>query len=211
MRTLEERVTALEGSNRRWRLAAGLLGLLLLIGVAVAARRDGPAGSVVRTRRLVVLAPDGQASIILSADDRQAMLSLRGGDGERGILLGADEEAVQLILMKNQEAPLFSARAEDQGASLWIWDGREQSEKPNAIVMSSMYSGRRGGGQAMVNLTRGLQSSDIEAGLYMGGRSQGTFLLLGGRRDKTAKLQVDQRTGRIEFLDEDDKVIWSSR
>ncbi len=212
MATLEERVAGLERAARRWRYAAVVLGMLLAVGVTVAAKKPEGVPEVLRAKRIEVVRPDGAVAIELRAEDRQAWLSLRGTrDGERSIGFFATEEEVFLTLMKNKEAPLLMARVGYYGALLHLSDGREPSQGPNRIALGSVHNDQNPHGLATLSFFRGSGLKSVEeAGFHLEGSSQGTFLLLGGPEGKRAKVRVEQETGKVNFLDDNNKLIWST-
>lgn len=212
MATLEERVVGLERAARRWRYAAVVLGMLLAVGVTVAAKTSEKVPDVMRVRRLEVVRPDGTAAIELSAEDRQARFYLHGSpDSELGMAFGAHEEGVSLMVLKHKEVPLFFVQADENGAMLYLSDGRETSQGPNRIALGSVHNDQNPHGLATLSFFRGSGlKPPKEAGLHLEGSSQGTFLLLGGPEGKRAKVRVEQETGKVEFLDEKNKLIWST-
>lgn len=211
MRTLEERLERLERANRRWRYAAGLFAIVVLVGLTGAANKSNDIAEVLRARRIEVVAPDGEASIELRADARQATLSLLGPNGERGIGLMVEDKQAALMLMKHKEAPLLSARVDDDGAMLFMQDGREPTQKPNMILVSSTYSDKSKRGQAGVNLHRGsLRKDSVELGFFMKDEGEGSGVFLGGPRGKHAWMRVDQASGKVQLLGENRNTIWSS-
>jgi len=158
---------------------------------------------VVQAKRIEVLGPDGKPAIVLSAEDRQTFLriSARGRNHERSITLGADREGAHLALAKHAEAPLFSARVDDDGSSLALYDGREPSQHPQGVILRSACPTTKGPGGTVVALTRGW-GKDAESGLFME-ESQQSFLLLGGPKGKKVIIRADQDTGKVNIVDTD--------
>jgi hypothetical protein len=111
--------------------------------------------------------------------------------------------------MKHAEAPLFLARVNDSGSTVFISDGREPSQKPRSIVLRSTSPADDSPGGTMINLMKGPRKADIQAGLLMLENDKGTSLLLGGDKGKSVNIRVNQEDGKVGFLGENDKVIWT--
>lgn len=212
MLEIEKRIESLEKINRRWRYLTGLFAVLLLISLTVGAAFPDPIPQVLRARRIEVLAPDGKPGIELSADTNRSAIGLtaQGPDHKRGITLMAYREGVELVLMKHAEAPLFLARVNDSGSIVLLSDGREPSQNPRSIVLSSTSpTGKRPGG-TMINLMKGPRKVDIHTGLLMPEDGNGTSLLLGGDKGKSVNIRVNQEDGKVGFFGENGKAIWTS-
>ena len=140
MSEIEKRIESLERINRRWRYMTGLFAVLLLISLAVGAKLPDSIPEVLQARRIEVLAPDGKPGIVLIADDNRSAIGLtaQGQDHKRGISLMAHREGVELVLLKHAEAPLFLARVNDSGSTVFISDGREPSQNPRSIILTSV-------------------------------------------------------------------------
>jgi hypothetical protein len=189
----------------------GLFAALLLISLTVGAALPDSIPEVLKARRIEVLAPDGKPGIVLSADTNRSAIGLtaQGRDHKRAISLMADREGVELVLMKHAEAPLFLARVNDSGSTVFISDGREPSQKPRSIVLRSTSPADDSPGGTMINLMKGPRKADIQAGLLMLENGKGTSLLLGGDKGKTVNIRVNQEDGKVGFLGENDKAIWT--
>jgi len=220
MSDIERRIEALERDNRRWRYAAGVLGSVLLITWTCAASLQDKVPELLQARRIQVLDPDGKPVIVLRADDHASALVLSYGQNhERVISLAAHKDDVGLMLMKNKEAPLLSARVDDAGSYLALFDGRQPSQKPRGIVLTSTSSAenpstsptvnRRRFGTS-INLMQGSRQDDVKAGLSMRDPSGDVSLLLSGSRGKAVSLRVNQVDGKVQFLDETNKPVWST-
>ncbi len=212
MSDLERRVAALERAARRWRAAAALLAIVLLLAGAGAANTSDDVPDLLRARRIEVLAPDGKPVIVLRAEAQGSRLTLHGPDRnqERAIVLGVVEEAAHLMMMKNKEAPLLSARVDDAGSSLTLIDGRQPSQEPRSIRLRSAHATEDMRGGTTITLMRGLRKIGVEAALPMEESTGDASLYLGGSRGKAAKLRVNQDNGKVEFLDKSNKRIWST-
>ena len=209
MSDIEKRIESLERINRRWRYMTGFFAVLLLISLTVGAAIPDSIPQVLKARRIEVLAPDGKPGIVLTADaDRSAIgLTAQGPDHKRGISLMAYKEGVELVLLKHAEAPLFLARVNDSGSTLFLSDGREPSQKPRSIVLRSVSPAKNSPGGTMINLMKGPRKADIHAGLLMLEDERGTSLLLGGDKSKSVNIRVNQEDGKVGFFDENNKAI----
>ena len=211
MSDIEKRIESLEKINRRWRYLTGLFAALLLISLTVSAKLPDSVPEVLQARRVEVLAPDGKPGIVLSADANRSAIGLtaQGPDHKRGISLMAYKEGVELVLLKHAEAPLFLARVNDNGSTVFLSDGREPSQKPRSIVLRSTSPSEDSPGGTMINLMKGPRKADIHAGLLMLEDGRGTSLLLGGDKGKSVNIRVNQEDGKVGIFGENDKVIWT--
>lgn len=209
MSEIEKRIESLERINRRWRYMTGLFAALLLISLTVGAALPDSIPEVLKARRIEVLAPDGKLGIVLSADANRSAIGLgaQGPDHKRAISLMAYREGVELVLMKHAEAPLFIARVNDSGSTVFISDGREPSQNPRSIVLRSVSPAENSPGGTMINLMKGPRTADIQAGLLMLEDERGTSLLLGGDKGKSVNIRVNQKDGKVGFFGENNKVI----
>jgi len=211
MSEIEKRIESLERINRRWRYMTGLFAALLLVSLTVSAKLPDSIPEVLQARRIEVLAPDGKPGIVLSADANRSAIGLtaQGPDHKRGISLMANGEGVHLALMKHAEAPLFLAKADNNGSSLALFDGREPSQNPRGIILRSASPAGDNPGGTMINLMKGPRKADIQAGLLMLENGKGAYLSLGGDKGKSVNIRVNQEDGKVGFLGENDKVIWT--
>lgn len=211
MSEIEKRIESLERINRRWRYMTGLFAALLLISLTVGAKLSDSIPEVLQARRIEVLAPDGKPGIVLSVDANRSAIGLtaQGRDHKRAISLMADREGVELVLMKHAEAPLFIARVNDNGSTVFLSDGREPSQKPRGIVLRSASPIGDSPGGTMINLMKGPRKADIQAGLLMLEDDKGTSLLLGGDKGKSVNIRVNQEDGKVGFFNENDKAIFT--
>jgi hypothetical protein len=211
MSEIEKRIESLERTNRQWRYMTALFAVLLLISLSVGAKLPGSIPKVLQARRIEIIAPDGKPGIVLSADDNRSAIGLtaQGPDHKRGISLMAYKEGVELVLLKHAEAPLFLARVNDSGSTLFLTDGREPSQKPRSIVLRSTSPAGDSQGGTMINLMKGPRKPDIQAGLLMLEDGSGTSLLLGGDKGKSVNIRVEQEDGKVGFFGENNKAIWT--
>jgi len=212
MSDIERRIEALERANRRWRYAVGLLGSVLLIVLIGAAKLPDEIPDLLQAKKIQVIAPDGKPVIVLSADTNGTALILSepGQNHERGITLAAGKEGVALMLMKNKEAPLLSAHVDDNGSSLRMFDGREPSQNPRGIFLRSACATKNIQGGTMISLIRGPRKKNLQAGLFMEDALASSSLFLGGSQGKTVNVRVNQENGKVDFINENKKTIWSS-
>jgi hypothetical protein len=211
MSNLECRIEALEKANRRWRYVAGLLALLPLLALTVAAKLPDKVPDLLQAKRIEVLAPDGKTAIILKADSDGSSLRLtsRGPAHKRAIALEANTENVQLMLLKHAEAPLLRAQVDDNGSSLFLFDGRESSQKPRAVVLRSARSTKSREGGAAICLMSSQRKQDVQAGLFMQEVPVVSSLLLGGYKGKTVIVHTNQDSGKVDFVSPSNKATWT--
>ena len=203
MSDVESRLVALEKAVRRWRYAAFVTGVVLLIGAIGAASAPDNVRDVLRARRIEVLAPDGEPAIVLRADIHGSSLSLTARDPNhrRMVTLAADQDETRLMLMKHEEAALFSVSVNDAGATLSLFDGREPSQRPRGIILRSACPNEddeRGGAGMM--LMRGHKRSDVEASLSVRDPDGKASLMLGESGADDVVLRVDPKDGKLDFL-----------
>ena len=218
MSDIERRIEAIEKANRRWRHAVGLLASVLLIALTIAivltiaAKIPDKVAEVLRAKRIEVLGPDGNPVIELKAEGDVSTLILSGvgQHNEKGVALGVVKDVAYLILAKHKEAALFWAQVDDAGASLSLYDGRPGSQEPRGVVMRSVYPTEHTLGETNITLMRGWQKEGIQAQLSIQGPAGAPSLYLGGPDGKAVSLRVNQENGRVEFLDESNKSVWSS-
>jgi hypothetical protein len=211
MSNLERRIEALEKANRRWRYLAGLLALLPLIALTVAAKLPDQVPDLLQAKCIEVLAPDGKPAIILKADSDGSSLRLTGcgPDHKRAIALEAYKEGVRLMLMKHAEAPLLSAQVDDNGSSLTLFDGRQPSQNPRSVVLRSACSTEFREGGAAICLMSSQRAQGVQAGLFMQEPPGGSSLLLGGPKGKTVSVRVNQENGKVDFVSISNKATWT--
>jgi len=226
MSNLECRVQALEKANRRWSYATALLGGVLLIGLATAMTMPDQVPDLLQTRRIEVLSPEGKPVIELSADSHGSTLTLLGQSqtsrhtgqaSQRTISLAADKEGARLVLMKHKEAPLLTAQVDDAGSALVLFDGRQPSQEPRGIHLRSACPTEHTQGGTAVMLTHGWQKDKDtrRAGLFLEEPPGSSFLFLGGQQGKAAKVNVNQQSGKVDFVHvsrpfESETNIWST-
>lgn len=212
MLEIEKRIESLERTNRRWRRMAGLFAVLLLIALTGSANPPASIPDVLRAKRIEVIAPDGKPVIVLNADSNSSGIGLSAqGQGHKGrIVLSADREGVHLFLMKHAEAPLFMANVDDSGSSLSLFDGRERGRNRSSITLSSIYSTEVNLGATSINLRKGTAKGNAQAGLSIVENDNAASLSLGGDDGKMVNVRVDQKDGKVRFLGENDKVIFTT-
>jgi hypothetical protein len=211
MLEIEKRIESLERINRRWRYMTGLFAVLLLISLTVGAKLPDSIPEVLKAKRIEVLTPDGNPGIVLSADSGGSaiVLTAQGQDHKRVIIMSAHKEGVNLMLMKHAEAPLLLLNVDDNGSSLSLFDGREPSQNPGGVILSSIYSTEVNLGGTAINLIKGPRKSDVQAGLFMQDNSKAASLFLGGNNEKSVNIRVDQNDGKVGFFDKNDKAVFT--
>ena len=211
MSNIEERIKSLEKVNRRWRYMAGLLACLLIIILTLGAKQSDSIPEVLQANRIEILRPDGEPGIVLSADDNRSAIGLtaEGQDHKRIISLMAHREGAELVLMKHAEAPLFIARVDDNGSLLSLIDGREPSQKPGSIVLRSTSPVEDSPGGSMITMSKGPRNKDMLAGLLAIENGDSPSLFLGPGEGKSMNINVNQENGKLDFLGENGKSIWT--
>jgi hypothetical protein len=211
MLEIEKRIESLERINRRWRYMTGLFAVLLLISLTVGAKLPDSIPEVLKVKRIEVLTPDGKPGIVLSADSGGSaiVLTAQGQDHKRVIIMSAHKEGVNLMLMKHAEAPLLLLNVDDNGSSLSLFDGREPSQNPGGVILSSIYSTEVNLGGTAINLIKGPRKSDVQAGLFMQDNSKAASLFLGGNKEKSVNIRVNQKDGKVGFFDKNDKAVFT--
>jgi hypothetical protein len=211
MLEIEKRIESLERINRRWRYMTGLFAVLLLISLTVGAKLPDSIPEVLKVKRIEVLTPDGKPGIVLSADSGGSaiVLTAQGQDHKRVIIMSAHKEGVNLMLMKHAEAPLLLLNVDDNGSSLSLFDGREPSQNPGGVILSSIYSTEVNLGGTAINLIKGPRKSDVQAGLFMQDNSKAASLFLGGNNEKSVNIRVNQKDGKVDFFDKNDKAVFT--
>jgi hypothetical protein len=210
MSDIEKRIESLEKTNRLWRYTAGLFACLLIVTLTVGVKLPGSVPEVLQAGRIEVLRPDGEPGIALVAEaDRSAIwVGAQGPDHKRGISMVAHKDAVEVVLLKHAEAPLFIARVNDDGTVLLLSDGRQPSQKPRSIILRSTSSAEEDNqGLTKIYMTKGPRN--IQAGLSLSEDGKGTALFLGGDKGKSVNILVNQQSGKVDFLDENNKAIWT--
>ncbi|UCG49713.1 MAG: hypothetical protein JSU94_08000 [Phycisphaerales bacterium] len=213
MSDIEHRIKALEKVNRRWRYATVSLAGILLIALVCAAKLRDEVPDLLQARRIQVLGPDGKPAIVLNAgtDGTYLRLTAQGKEHQRAIALGAHEEGVRLMLMKHKEAPLLIAEVKDDGSSLTLFDGREPTQRPGSISLGAKGPTEAGAGGTAIMLNKGMRE-ELRAGLFMMEPTETTensYLFLDGPK-RTATGRVNQENGKLEFVDKNNKAMWST-
>lgn len=136
--TIEERLSELERSSRRWCSLAFGLGAVLAVTVGIACSR-GMAGKsevtdVVRTRKLEILNEEGQSLILLSASQESAGLIIRDASGGPLVaLLGANDTGLMSVSNGAGITGATIQTGEGGGGILTIYNGL----KNEAVVVQS--------------------------------------------------------------------------
>ncbi|MGD2095663.1 MAG: hypothetical protein PVH77_11700, partial [Phycisphaerales bacterium] len=86
-------------------------------------------------------------------------------------------------------------------------DGRQPSQKPRSIILRSTSPAEDSPGRTTIYMTKGPRN--IQAGLSLSEDDKGSALFLGGDQDKSVNILVNQQNGKVDFLDENNKAIWT--
>ena len=119
MATVDERLTRLEASNRRWRVAALGLGLALLAGAG---------DDTVRARRLVIEDEKRNPRIVLETVESSPRLEMTDERGRKRVWLGASGEGANLMLNGPSGKASVTVDALPGIQGVWVYD------KSGAIV-----------------------------------------------------------------------------
>ena len=203
--TVEERLTKLERSCRRWRTACVVL--LLCGGAALAtgaqpapppARPAAPA-EIIQARRFELIDPHGQPAIVMQARDEGASLAVWGPDRQFATVLVSQPKKAALMLMKGTDAPEVIVEAAEQGGQVRLLDGRPPAEaaalnisgSPSGFGIFHIVNGRR---ESLLNF------SQAGGGLEL--RTPGSKAV--------TRVVGSEAGGRIQIVDAQGKVVWES-
>jgi hypothetical protein len=101
---LEERVSRLEDSLRRWRLVSLLAGLGLLGVLAVAATPvDKAPVDELKARKLSIMSPEGDAFVVIEAKKGGSHIAMASKDRKSLASIGCDDAGAALILSKGEK------------------------------------------------------------------------------------------------------------
>lgn len=197
----EDRLTNLERSIRRWKLATGLL--IVLIGVCcVVGAEKAPVAAILQARRIELIDGQGHAAIVLESNPTENSLVVWGPDHEHAAVLVSQSSKASLMLLKNKEAPEVFAQAAEDGGQLGVTNG---------------VGGIGGTGRESLNLVGGshgtalLQNIDGRPQSHLSFNQEGAELELKAPSGKSAtRLLSSSRGGRMEILAEDGKAIWTA-
>jgi hypothetical protein len=201
MTGIEDRLTNLERSIRRWKLAT--ISLILLIGVAfIVGAEKVPVPAILQARRIELIDSQGHAAIVLESKPTENSLVVWGPDHEHAAVLVSQSNKASLMLLKNKEAPEVFAQAAEDGGQLGVTNG---------------VGGITATGRESLNLVGGshgtalLQNIDGRPQSHLSFNKEGAELELKARPGKSAtRLVGSARGGRVEILAEDGKAIWSA-
>lgn len=107
MKSMEDRITTLEKSARRWRLLA--VGALILFGTSwlVGAGRD-PVQAEVRTRQLIVVDEKGHELVLIgTSKDGGTVTCVAVGDDKKSANLSADVLGGRVIVMNPEGSQIL--------------------------------------------------------------------------------------------------------
>lgn len=197
---IEERLTKLERSNRRWKAAT--VSLLLAVGAALIAGAEsapGPA-AILQARRFELIDSQGKAAIVLESHDDANSLVVWGPDHQHAAVLVSKPTKASMLLMKNKDAPEVFAEAAEGGGEVGVSDGAAGAANPQAL---NLIAGRSG--SALVHVVDGRPQSRL------GFNSDGAVLELKAPASKAlTRLGASAHGGRIELLGVDGKPLWTA-
>jgi len=200
--SLEERMTRLERSNRRWRAAC--LGLVLLVGIGfvVAAESAPPPAEIIQAKRIEVIGPDGKAAIVMEAKPDATSFAVWGPDHEHAAVLVAKVDKTAMMLMKNKGAPEVFAEAVDQGGQIGVTDGRDQTI---AMERAALNISGSSSGFSIFHVVNGHPESRLSFSKLGGGLELRTP---GGKA--VTRVIGAEKGGRVEIIDGEGKAVWSA-
>lgn len=198
---IEDRLTNLERSIRRWKLATA--SLVLLIGIAcVVGAEKAPVPAILQAHRIELIDSQGHAAIVLESKPTENSLVVWGPDHEHAAVLVSQSSKASLMLLKNKESPEVFAQAAEDGGQLGVTSGA---------------GGTTGTGRESLNLVGGshgtalLQNIDGRPQSHLSFNKEGAELELKAPPGKSAtRLVGSAHGGRVEILAEDGKAIWSA-
>lgn len=150
--TIEQRLEALARSNRRWRMAACLMGLLTMAGLLMAQSGAVMVPELLRTRKLEVLNEQGVAVVTLEAGPRGGLITTTNGQG--GLLLETEAGSFNIYNGQGQKLVRLSATKDGQGL-VATYNHRGEG----VVAMGSTKDGEgafttyNGSGQKLVSLS----------------------------------------------------------
>jgi hypothetical protein len=199
--SIDERLSRLERSNRRWRSACFGMLLLMLIGFIVAAEKAPPPAEIIQTKRFELIGPDGKAAIVMEAKPDATSLAVWGPDHEHAAVLVAKPDKTAMMLMKNKGAPEVFAEAVDQGGQIGVTDGRDQTTATDRAALNIAGSAS---GFSIFHVVNGHPESRLSFSKLGGGLELRTP---GGKA--VTRVIGAERGGRVEILDSEGKTVWS--
>ncbi len=111
--TIEERLDHLEKANRRWRVFAVSLSLVLAVGLFMAQGRSQMVPDVIRAKKIEVVGKNGAPVVSLSAWDRGGRIHTMTNTGK--MLFEATAGEVSVYNNKGQKLVKLSATKEGEG------------------------------------------------------------------------------------------------
>lgn len=199
--TIEERLSRLERSNRRWRGCG--VGLMLVIGcwLLVSAEKAAPPPDIIQAKRIELIGTDGKAAIVMEAQNDANSLTVWGPDHEHAAVLVAQPRKAALMLMKNPQAVEVSAEAADPGGQIAVTDGKTAADPTRSSISLSGSAT----GFSLFHLFNGRPASHLSFS-KLGGALE---LRTPGSKAATRILGSD-RGGHVEILDADGQAVWSA-
>lgn len=115
MRTVEDRLAALERTGRRWRSAAAVLGVCVLVLVSRGAEQKPPTSEEVRTKMLRVVDAKGETVFLVGTNDagEPSMRLLSEGKDAISAFAKGDFSTFRVHNLKGKPAIYLSTQGED--------------------------------------------------------------------------------------------------
>jgi len=199
---IEQRLTKLERSNRRWKAATISLVILIGIGCVVGAERAPAPATILQARRIELIDSQGQAGLVLESKPTENSLVVWGPDHEHAVVLVSQSKKASVMLLRNKETPEVFAQAAEEGGELGITNGVGGVTAAGREVLN-LVGGRNG--TALVQTIDGRPQSRLSFG------KDGAALELKTPDGKTAtRLTGSAHGGRVEILGPDGKAVWSA-
>lgn len=199
--SLEERLTRLERSNRRWRMACLAILSISAFAFIVAAEKAPPPAEIIQAKRFELIGPDGKAAIVMEAKPDATSFAIWGPDHEHAAVLVARQDKTAMMLMKNKGAPEVFAEAVDQGGQIGVTDGRDTTNTTDRAALNISGSAS---GFSIFHLVNGHPESRLSFSKLGGGLELRTP---GGKA--VTRVIGAERGGRVEIIDSEGKTVWA--
>lgn len=199
---LEERLTRLERSNRRWKRATAGLAMAIGVAVAVGAERSPEPAAILQAHRIELIDARGRAAIVLESKPTENSLVVWGPDHEHAAVLVSQSKKASLMLLKNKETPEVFAQAAEEGGELGVTNGVGGVAAAGREVLN-LVGGRNG--TALVQTIDGRAQSRLSFG------KDGAVLDFKSPDGKAAaRVVASPQGGRVELLAPNGNVLWSA-
>jgi hypothetical protein len=199
--SVEDRLTELERSNRRWRTACAILIASIGIGIVIAAEKPPAPVEIIQAKRIEVMDPQGRAAIVLQAKEDATSLAVWGPDHAHAAVLVAQKQKASMMLMKNGETPEVFAEAVDQGGQIGVTDGRATNDANGDRAALNISGGPNG--FSLFHVVNGKPESRLSFSKFGGGLE----LRTPGSKAVTRVIGSD-KAARVEILNAEGKSVW---